>query len=55
MASGCGSSSGCKRPAEEIDDIGDCEHETANLHGVLRTLSPAKKGRRASYSTLRDI
>ena len=52
MASGCGSSSGRKRRAEEIDDysnIGESEHENANLHGVMRNLSPVKRGKRASY------
>ena len=49
MASGTGSR---KRAAEEIDDyadIGDLECENANVHGMLRNLSPVKKGRRASY------
>ena len=52
MASGSGSSSDRKRPAEEIDDysdIGDCQHESAILHGVMRNLSPVKKGKRASF------
>ena len=52
MASSSGSPCGRKQLAKEIDDfseIGDCEHESINLHGVLKNLSPVKKGRRASY------
>ena len=51
MALGSGSSSGRKRAVEEIEDYSDIdsERETANLHGVVRNLSPVKKGRRASY------
>ena len=52
MASGSGSPCGRKRLAKEIDDyseIGDSEHESLNLHGVLKNLLPVKKERRASY------
>ena len=55
MASGCVSSSSSsrrKRPAEDIEnysDIGGCQHENANVHGVLMQLSPVKKGKRSNF------
>ena len=55
MASGCVSSSSSsrrKRPTEDIEnysDIGGCQHENANVHGVLMQLSPVKKGKRSNF------
>ena len=41
----------CKRPAPELDDYTDINEpfQTANLHGVLKTLSPVKKGKTCRY------
>ena len=40
-----------KRPAPELDDYTDITEpfQTANLHGVLKTLSPVKKGKTCRY------
>ena len=40
-----------KRPAPELDEYTDITEpfQTANLHGVLKTLSPVKKGKTCRY------
>lgn len=44
------SKSSSKRTIDDIDDYCDLkEQESANVHGLLCTLSPVKKGRKASY------
>ena len=43
-------SSACKRSAQDVDDYTDLdEMETANIHGVLKTLSPVKKGKHSNF------
>ncbi len=41
-----------KRPADDIDDYSILDHsenEATNLHGVVRNLSPVKRGKKANY------
>ena len=40
-----------KRPSPELDHFDDVNqpYPTANLHGVIKTLSPVKKGRNSNY------